>query len=226
MRMTAIQRYMFSAAVALATASVAAQIPNATGSSPAQSQTGGQVANLNPLDSSMNGAAGADTQLMKDKMFVHMISLDGFAEVHFGQLAAQKASSTDVKKLGQRLVDDRATLDNDLKPAADELGVPVPTKMAKTDQEEFDKLSALSGADFDKEYLTFSLKSHRKDLHEFHTEEAQTTDPELRDAVASLEKVVVGHLYMVNKLALANGVPSAHKPAQTTVAPASSAPPQ
>jgi putative membrane protein len=150
-----------------------------------------------------------------------MVALDGFAEVNLGKLAAQKASSDDVKKLGQKMVDDRSTINNDLKQVADELGVSTPTKMSKADQDEFDKLSALSGTDFDKEYLTYMLKSHRKDLHEFRTAEAQTTDPELKDAVATLSPVVVGHLYMVNKLAIANGVPSAHKGP-----PAATPPPQ
>ena len=225
MRMIRIEGLIFGS-VLLAPVFLAAQIPNATGSAAAQSQSAGQIAALNPMDSSMNSAAGADTQLMKDKMFVHMIALDGFAEVNISKLAAQKSSSNDVKKLGQKMVDDRSTIDADLKQVADELGVPTPTKLSKADQDEFDKLSALSGTDFDKEYLTYMLKTHRKDLHEFRTAEAQTTDPELKDAVATLSPVVVGHLYLVNKLAVANGVPGAHKGPPPATPPAATPPQQ
>jgi putative membrane protein len=224
MKIVRMQGYFFGAAVLLAPLSLLAQVPTATGSSAAQSQSGGQMASMNPMDSSLNGSAGADTQLMKDKMFVRKATEGGFAEVQFSQLATQKASSDDVKKLGQKLVDDRTILDNNMKPVADELGVRSPTKMAKVDQDEMAKLNGLSGSDFDKEYLTYMLNAHRKDMHDFHTEETQTTDPALKDAVESQTKVILGHLYMVNKLALANGVPGAHKGPPPSSTPAATPP--
>jgi putative membrane protein len=203
--------YFLGAAALMAPLAVVAQMPPAPGPVQGQNPTNGQMASANPMDSSGNGSVTNDTQLIKDKMFVRRATDGGFAEVQFGQLAAQKAASDDVKKLGQKLVDDRTQLDANLKPVADDLGVRMPSKLAKADQEEFDKLKGLSGADFDKEYLTYSLKSHRDDLHAFHTEEGQTNDQELKDAVAKQEAVIVGHLYMVNKLALVNGVPGAYK---------------
>ena len=210
MKMIRIEGLIFGAAALLAPVSIVAQMPNATGSS-AQSQTAAQVAALNPADSSINSSAGVDTQLMKDRMFVRKAAMDGYAEVQFGKLAAQKASSDDVKKLGQKLVDDHAVLDKEMKPVADELGVKAPEKLNKPEQEEFNKLSGLAGTDFDKEYLAFSLTSHRKDLHEFHAEVAQTEDPALKDAIANSTQMMLGHLFLVNKLALANGVPGARK---------------
>lgn len=213
MKKLGMEGLIFGAAALLATAAIA-QIPTA-GSSAAQNQVAGQLASVSPTDLSTNGSAGVDTQLMKDKIFVHKIAAGSFAEAHLGQLAAQKASNDDVKKLGQRMFDDHTAVENDMKPVADELGVRTPTKMAKEDQEEFDKLSALSGSDFDKEYLAYTLRSHRKDLHEFRTEIAQTNDPQIRETISGVEPMVVGHLYLVNKLALENGVPSARKPGGT-----------
>ena len=220
MKKLAMKGLVVSTAALLASTALA-QIP-AAGSSAAQNQIATQVASVSPTDLSMNASAGVDTQLMKDRIFVHRFTDGSFAEVHFGQLAVQKASSDDVKKLGQRMVDDHTTLDNDMKPVADELGVKAPTKLAKVDQEEFDKLSALSGSNFDKEYLAYTLKSHRKDLHEFRTEIAQTNDSQIRDTIIEVQPMIAGHLYLVNKLALANGVPTAYKPGSSATA----APPQ
>jgi len=222
MKMTKRYGSFFGAAVLLTPLAVLAQVPSSSTPPPnaAQNPSGGQIASTNPMDSSMNGSVSNDTQLVKDKMFVRKATEGGFAEVQFGELATQKASSDAIKKLGQKLVDDRTQLDANLKPVADDLGVRMPSKLAKVDQEEFDKLKGLSGADFDKEYLTYSLKSHRDDLHAFHTEQGQTNDPELKDAVARQEAVIVGHLYMVNKLALANGIPGAHKGKAPAAAPA------
>jgi len=219
MKTIRLEGLIFGAAILFAPIAVLAQIP-AAGSSAAQNQSAAEMASLSSNDLSTNASAGVDTQVMKDKMFVHKIALGGFAEVHFGQLAAQKATSDDVKKLGQKLADDHTVMDNDLKAAADELGVRTPTKMSKEDQEDFDKLNALSGSDFDKAYLAYALKAHRRDLHEFRTEVAQTNDPQIKEAIAGMEATVAGHLYVVNKLALANGVASAHKMGgQTPVAP-------
>ena len=220
MQMIRIEGLIFGAAVLLAPISVMAQIPHATGSS-TQSQVASQVASLNPADTSINSSAGVDTKLMLDRMFVRKATSGGYAEVQFGKLAAQKASSDDVKKLGQKLVDDRSVIDLEMKPVADELGVRIPDKLDKGDQEEFNKLNSLNGTDFDKEYLTYSLMSHRKDLHAFRNEIAQTDDPAVKDAIANSTAIMVGHLYLVNKLALVNGVPTAHE-----VPPTAATPPQ
>ncbi len=218
MKTIRIEGLIFGAAIMLAPIAAMAQIPTA-GSSAAQNQAPAEVASLSSIDLSVNASAGVDTQLMKDKMFVHKIALGGFAESRIGQLAAQKASNEEVKKLGQKLADDHAALDNEMKSAQDELGVRSPTKMSKEDQEEFDKLSTLTGADFDKEYLAYTLKSHRRDMHEFREEVAHTNDPQIKDGIAAVSPTIAGHLYLVNKLALENGVASAHKAGGPTPVP-------
>ncbi len=177
-------------------------------------------------DSSMNGSVSDDTQLMKDKMFLRHATEGGLAEVQLGLLAAQKGSSDEVKKFGQRMADDHATLNSDILPIADSLGVQPPARMNKADQDEYNKLKGLSGVDFDKEYLAYMLKDHRKDLHDFHQEEVTTTDPDLKEVAQNGTRLVAGHLYLVNKLALANGVPGAYKPKTPAPAAAAATPPQ
>jgi putative membrane protein len=211
---------------AIPTSAAGTPMPDTPSRSGSQATPGVGSSSIGMQDSSQNGSVSNDVQLAKDRMFVRKASEGGLAEVQLGQLAAQKAGSDDVKKLGQRMVDDHTTMDSNLAPIADQLGVRTPDKLSKADQDEYNKLSALSGADFDKAYLTVMLKDHRKDLHDFRTEEAQTTDPELKDAVAGQEKVIAAHLYLVNKLALANGVPSAYKGSATAAASASATPPQ
>ncbi len=104
------------------------------------------------------------------------------------------------------MVEDHTTLNNELKPIARELGVLVPTKMNKADQAEYDKLSALSGAEFDKEYLSYMVQDHRKDLRDFRDESNVTNDAELKEAAANGLKVIAQHTHMVIVLAQANGV--------------------
>ena len=156
-------------------------------------------------DSSTNGGT-VDPNHMKDKMFLRKVSEGGMAQVQLGQLASRKANSNDVRKLGQKMVDDHTALNSELGPLAQEMGLKAPSHMNKMDQAEYDKLNSLSGTDFDKEYLTFETQDHRKDLREFKREEASTTDPGLKDAAGQGEKIIAGHLRMLEKLDAANGV--------------------
>jgi putative membrane protein len=164
--------------------------------------------------------AGDVGQTMKDKIFLRKAAQGGMAEVKLGQLAAQKASGDDVRAFGQKMVDDHTKLNNVMAPIADSLGVRLPKDLSKEDQAEYDKLNALSGNNFDMEYLSFMVKDHHKDLHEFRQEAASTTDPTLQTAVANATKVIHEHTVMVDKLARDKGVPvpqhgSAPNPAPT-----------
>lgn len=162
-------------------------------------------------DSSSNGGA-VDASHMKDKMFLRRISEGGMAQVQFGQLALQKASSSEVKKLGQRMVDDHTTLNGQMGPLAQEMGLKAPTRLNRADQAEYEKLNGLSGAEFDKAYLTMLTQDHRKDLHAFKQEEDSTTDPALKEAVEEGEKMIAGHLRTIEKLDTANGIPTKPMP--------------
>jgi putative membrane protein len=146
-------------------------------------------------------------QIMADKMFLRKAAEGGIAEVKLGQLAVQKGSSDEVRAFGQKMVDDHAKLNNDMAEVADSMGVMLPKTMNKEDQAEYDKLKGLSGNDFDTEYLTFMVKDHHQDLHEFRVEAASRTDPALHDAVVNAEGMIHDHTVMVDKLARAKGIP-------------------
>ena len=146
-------------------------------------------------------------QIMQDKMFLRKAAEGGIAEVKLGQLAAQKGSSDEVKTFGQKMVDDHTKLNLEMAHVADSMGVMLPKSMNKDDQAEYDKLNALSGNDFDMEYLAFMVKDHHKDLHEFRMEAASPTDPALHEAVVKAQSIIHDHAVMVDKLAREKGVP-------------------
>lgn len=163
-----------------------------------------QAATTSMQDST--GNSGMTPQMMQDKMFLRKAAQGGMAEVQLGQLAAQKASSDDVKAFGQKMVTDHAALNEKMKPIADSMGVMLPRHLNKMDQAEYDKLNGLSGNDFDTEYLTFMVKDHHKDLREFREEAANTTDETLKAAVISGEKVIKEHSVMVDQMAKDKGI--------------------
>jgi putative membrane protein len=180
--------------------------PQQPGTMPNPSQPGGQAGA--GMAGAMGGAPMTDEgQSMKDQMFLRKAAQGGMAEVQLGQLATQKSGSDEVKQFGQKMVDDHTMLNNDMKPIADSMGIALPKKLSKEDQAEYDKLKALGGDEFDKEYLGFMVKDHHEDLHEFRVENASVQNPTLKAAVEKGQRVIREHTRMVEKLAQSKGVP-------------------
>jgi putative membrane protein len=207
MKFSELRMLVLGTATALSPAILFAQSNpmNPAGSTSTANQPGQQQPSSTSMQDSSNNASEVG-QAMKDKMFLRKAAEGGMAEVKFGQLAMQKASSDDVKAFGQKMVDDHTMLNNEMAPIADSLGVRVPKTINKEDQIEYDKLNGLSGNDFDTEYLTAMVKAHRKDLREFRTEAPNAQDPTLKDAVEKGEKIIHEHLTMVDKLARDKGI--------------------
>jgi putative membrane protein len=139
-------------------------------------------------------------------MFLQKAAEGGTAEVQLGKLATEKASADDVKAFGQKMVDDHTELNNQMAPIAESKGVALPRKMGKADQAEYDKLSALSGEAFDKEYVAYMVKDHHEDLREFRTAAMNTNDPDMKMALDKAAKVIREHMVMADKLAREKGL--------------------
>jgi putative membrane protein len=132
-----------------------------------------------PSANSMNNAANSSTNAMSgqsnklssaDRKFMDKAAQGGMAEVQLGQLATQKANAPEVKQFGQRMVDDHTKANDELKQLASQKGVTLPTTMDKSSQKEYDRLSKLSGAQFDQEYMKHMVSDHKKDVSEFKSE--------------------------------------------------------
>jgi putative membrane protein len=188
--------------------------PTSTPASPTQPGRPQQQSSPAQQDSGPN--SGDVGQIMQDKMFLRKAAEGGIAEVKLGQLAAQKGSSEDVRAFGQKMVEDHTKMNLEIAQVADSIGVMLPKSMNKEDQAEYNKLNALSGNDFDIEYLTFMVKDHHQDLHEFRMEAASSADPTLHNEVVKAQSVIHEHTVMVDKLARAKGIPvpvhGGHKP--------------
>jgi putative membrane protein len=151
------------------------------------------------------GAPGLSGQQLADRSFVRAAVEGGIAEIKLGELAAQKGGA-DVKPVAQKLADDHAAINKSLSVVADSLGVFLPKKLNKDDQAEFDKLSGLSGKDFDAEYVTYIFKAHLKDMHAFFSEAEAATDPDLATATANAMKTMHDHMGLLTKLAASDGI--------------------
>jgi putative membrane protein len=167
------------------------------------------------------GAPGETGQQMADKQFVRTATEGDIAEIKLGTLAVQKGSP-DVKAFAQKMVDDHTAISKDMGAVADSLGVMLPKKLSKDDQAEYDKLNGLSGKDFDTEYILYTAKAHRQDLHDFRMEAAVASDPGLEAEVVKASTAMRDHMQAITKLATDEGVtlpPRPPRPATASATP-------
>ncbi|HKU85082.1 MAG TPA: DUF4142 domain-containing protein [Casimicrobiaceae bacterium] len=138
--------------------------------------------------------ATAESVSDSDRKFMEKAARGGMAEVELGKLAAEKAGSADVKQFGQRMVDDHSKANDKLKALATSKGVNLPTGLDRSTQREMDKLSKLSGAEFDREYMKHMVSDHKKDVSEFKSEAKKAKDADVKSFAASTLPTLEEHL--------------------------------
>ena len=134
-----------------------------------------------------------------DKTFLTTAAQSDFTEIKFSQLALDKGSNPRVKQYAQKMITDHNQLESEMKPFADKFGVTPPTSLDSDHQSKYDALSQMSGADFDKQYMTDMDADHHTSLDLFKQEESSTADPSFKKTVAKGEKVVAQHTMMADK---------------------------
>jgi putative membrane protein len=135
-----------------------------------------------------------ETVSHSDKSFVEKASQGGVAEVQLGKLAAQKAQSPEVKKFGDRMAKDHAAANEKLTALASKKGLAAASDMDSSSKREYDKLSKLSGADFDKEYMKQMVSDHKKDIKEFQSQAKSGKDADIKNFAQSTLPTLEDHL--------------------------------
>lgn len=139
-------------------------------------------------------AARTDTPSRADNHFVMNAAEGGRAEVEMGRLATQHASSDQVKLFGQRMIDDHSKANHDLMNIASREGFTLPNKIDRKDQKEINHLAKLNGPAFDKAYMKYMVKDHKKDVSTFQHEADHGRNPAVKDFASQTAPVLQQHL--------------------------------
>src|SRR4051812_38412954 len=154
-------------------------------------------------DKDANGTAmsgkNSAGQGSSDTAFVKKAAQGGLAEVELGQLATQKAASDDVKKFGQRMVDDHTKANDQLKQVASQKNITLPTDIGAKNKATKDHLEKLSGAAFDKAYMTHMVQDHKKDVAEFQKEANSGKDADVKNFASQTLPTLQEHLKMAQE---------------------------
>jgi putative membrane protein len=141
-----------------------------------------------------------------DQAFVKLVMERDAAEEQLGLLAHQKSQSLDIRQLGQKIVENRTALDEQFKVMAKSLDVTVPKGPTKRDNQLIARLAALSGPQFDQEYLRAVAKSNRQDIKDFQVEAQSAQDPYLLFAVQQDAPAISKHLEAIEDVARVHNV--------------------
>jgi putative membrane protein len=143
---------------------------------------------------------GMGNMTSQDHNFIMDAAMGGLEEVELGRVAAQQGMSAEVKQFGQRMVDDHSQANSELMTLASSKGITLPTELDQKHRAEVTKLSAMSGAEFDREYTKMMVSDHRKDVSEFEKQSTRGTDPDLKAFASKTLPTLQEHLRMAEAL--------------------------
>jgi putative membrane protein len=143
----------------------------------------------------------------KDKTFIQKAAQEQLAEIALGQLAMKKGSDKKVKEFAAELVEDHRYASQEAKDLSAKEGIYLPVEMDARQKKEQQRLSRLSGSDFDKAFIAHLLKTHRKDVHELQKTTATLKNENVKQWAEVTEPILAVHLKKAESVAEALGVP-------------------
>jgi putative membrane protein len=141
-----------------------------------------------------------------DLAFMNDAAPGGMAEVELGKMAASKSQNAEVKAFGQKMVDDHTKANDELKQLAAQKKVTLPPDLMPAHKQLMEKLSKLSGADFDKEYVAAMVEAHEKDVAAFENVSKTAADADVKVFATKTLPTLKMHLEMIKAMAEKMGV--------------------
>ena len=194
-----------TAAIALALFSAALSASAQTTMTPAPAGTmqpgTAPMAGAIPMNATASQpAAAAKTKRVSGRKFMTKAAAGGITEVEMGKLAQAKASSEQVKQFGARMEADHGKANAELKSIAASKNVELPQTPPKKEVAMMDKMKAMSGAEFDRAYMSHMVTDHKKDIALFEKEANTGKDPQLKAFASKTLPTLREHLQMAQSI--------------------------
>ncbi|MDP9842377.1 DUF4142 domain-containing protein [Streptosporangium lutulentum] len=152
------------------------------------------------LGGAISGVAAAQSAPSdQDSHFLVQAHRANLAEIEAGKTALDKASDQTVRDLANRFVADHTRLDANVRKAAEDLNVTLPDRPGPKQRAVLDKVSALSGAAFDRAWIAAEIKGHRETLDAVNTELRDGSSTEVKQLATDAKPVVQEHLNLLEK---------------------------
>ncbi len=147
-------------------------------------------------------AAGEKSQSLSsaDRKFMETAAQHGIAEVALGRVAGQKAQSPEVKQFGERMVQDHTKANQQLMQIAQQKGLALPKETDGKHKRMMEKMSKMSGDQFDREYMAAMVDDHKKDVEQFREAAKDAKDPDVKNFAAANLPILEEHHRMAQSI--------------------------
>ena len=155
--------------------------------------------NQGAVPGSPSPAKSGDSSI--DAQFATKAAQGNMTEVALGKLAQEKAQRDEIKKFGQKMVDEHTKAEQDLEGIASKNNMTLPQDINAQQKAEQARLSKLSGAQFDRMYMRLMVADHTKDEAEFQRESRRTAaNTDMKDYATRTYQVISDHLTMAKTI--------------------------
>jgi len=144
-----------------------------------------------------------------DTTGIRMAVQGNFTEVALGRLADDRASDSEVKDFGKRMVSDHDAMNDQWGKLASKYHLRVMNPLpdyGTEGKDAIDRLEKLKGSEFDQAYMIEMIREHEQDLSEFQRLRYSATDPEIRDLASSGASTIEQHLTLAREVGSRVGV--------------------
>lgn len=138
------------------------------------------------------GTAGSDSNI--DREFIEDQLADGNAEVELGRLAQERASNPQVREFASMMVTEHRKAGDQLKEIASRHNVEMPAETRDEHHDLRERLSTLSGAEFDREYIDAMVDDHEKAVKDVEDQAEDAKNAALKQWASSTLPSLRQHL--------------------------------
>ncbi len=135
-----------------------------------------------------------------DMEFINKASQGNLAEVQMGGLTLTNSKNPEIKAFGQKMVTDHSKAHTELRGLAQQKRIDLPIGVSAEQKEGYDRLSKLSGAAFDKEYVRLMVEDHEKDVADFQKEAKDGSDIDAKEYAEDTLVTLKMHLEMIKSI--------------------------
>ena len=147
------------------------------------------------------GTDAAQNVEANDITFLQKAAQEQLAEIALGKLAMKKGSDKKVKELGAEIAEDHHYASQEIKDVSAQEGIYLPVDMDDQQKKAQQQLSHLSGNKFDKAFIAYIVKQHRKQAEALQKHSSKLHNENMKQWAQTTEPIVAVHLKKAENVA-------------------------
>ncbi len=135
-----------------------------------------------------------------DAEFAVKAANGGMMEVEMGKVAMMNSSNPEIKKFGEKMVNDHGKANDELKAIAANKNITLPPNMSDDMMQKMNDMKEKKGKDFDKAYVDMMVDDHKEDIDAFRDEANNGNDPDIKAFASKTLPTLEEHQSMINAI--------------------------